>query len=212
VNIVGKDEQIVLIKGVLKAFYDINMNTYKRLESESLNESKSKGVSQDSIFKEKLINLYQGILAKEQLETITGFVNKGSMLEGYYLDYFNSQEGSVISSVENVEYKANTISAKTVVTNSFQYGELYDILQSEKFFGEFKGKGITTQQYAKFLKLKPSKVNITEIKDVTLTIENINGKWMITSMNDVLNSSEIRDVIIGGKNITFADLMKKYIK
>lgn len=211
-SIPGKDEQTNLVKGTLKSFYDINLNTFKRLESESLKESEAKGISQDSIFKDKLINEYQGMLTKKQLETVTDFVNKGNLQSDYFLDYFSSQEGSIINIIKNIEYKANTISAKAVITNPFVYGGNYDIPSSQSFFGELKGKGITKLQYTKLLRLKPSKINMIETKDITLTIENINEKWMITLMNDVLDSSEIRDVTINGKSIAFVDLMKKYIK
>lgn len=211
-NMPSKDQQTALVKGVLKSFYDINLNTFKELKSESLNESKTQGVSQDSVFKDKLIKAYQEILSKKQFDIMTDFVNKGSLQSDYYIDYFTSQEGSIVSAIENINYTTNTINAEAVVTNPFEYGGNYNIPSSQSFFGEFKGKGMTGKQYAKLLGLKPSKVEVIETKTITLTIENINGKWMITSMNDAIASSEIKSVTIKGKNITFTDLMKKYIK
>jgi hypothetical protein len=206
------DEQAKIVKDVLNSFYNINISTFNSLENESKKESQAQGVSKDSIFRDKLIKQYQGILAKKQLTTITDFVNKGNIQSGYFLDYFKSQEGTVINTIENIDYKSNIINAKAVVSNPFEYGGIYDIPSSASFFGELKGKGVTKAQYSKLLGLKPSKMHAIEVKNIILTVENINGKWMITSMNDELVSSEIKDVILSGKVITFADLMKKFIK
>lgn len=206
------DEQISAVKNAVKGYYDINTAALNKAINDSKKESTTSGKPQETIFKEKLNTLYQGILAKDLLQIMKSFIDEGDLKGTYYSDFFREQEGSQIKSIEVTDYHNSVITAKVTINDLFEYSNTgTDIIPaSAEFFGDLKGKGITSGQYAKMVALKPTKVTALRTNSGTVIIENINNKWYITSFEAPLVSTEIKDMTIKGVKMTLSEFIKKY--
>lgn len=209
----SKDEQINAVKGSLKQYYDINSSILSRVVNESLKESQSTGKSQETIFKDKLYKVYEGIALKNFLNTMKDYIYKGNLKATYYSDFYREQDGSQVKSVEVTEYKDNLIKAKAVITNNVEFysNEKDTLPTASEFFGEYKGKGITQQQYTKMLNLKPSKIKVLETLGGKITLENSKDKWYISDFETPITSTEIKEVTLKGKTIKIEDFIRQYL-
>lgn len=206
-----KELQINKVKELLTSYYDINNSKFIKFKNESIAQSSSTGKTQDEVFKEKLNKAYQEIMGKEKLDIMKKYINDGSLRSDYYTEFFDSQEGSQIKSVQITEVTNSLIKAKVTITNSFDYDKLHIAPNADDFIKSYKGIGIAKDKYVSLIALNPEKINTTETKDGTITIENINNKWYITAFDQAYSSTEIKTVTYKGKTLNLSEFIKQYL-